>query len=66
MIVCKKIKCLKYPLCRNKKMIKCKLLLNYFNNLPSYTQPTSILEVNEYKWIEIKKYFPHLTGIFKG
>ena len=58
MIPCKLNKCLKYPACKNKRVITCSPLRDYSHNL----RP-ELFRLDKQVWIELEKDFPNLIAI---
>ena len=64
MIPCKEEKCLKYPACKHKRIIKCIVLLKWFNAIrtehkPYYDFPTR----HTAAWLELAVIFPSLIKV---
>ena len=64
MIPCKKLKCLKYPACKHKEVIKCIPLLRWFNKIrDEHKEVYEFGERHTAAWLELAVIFPMLIKV---
>jgi len=64
MIPCKEEKCLKYPACKNKRIIKCILLLKWFTAIRNeHRQDYDFSTRHTAAWLELAVIFPRLVKV---
>ena len=63
-LICIQNQCLKYPMCKNKKVIRCELLLKFYNDCASnFNEPPGGMYTAPKTWSLLDKYFPNTEVI---